>query len=68
MDRVCLFSGNYFYGNYNIIMNNKLDELRENLAKDLVQFEENQSISEQQMDEITEIYSKVYDIITACDK
>lgn len=50
-------------------MNNKLDELRENLAKDLVQFEENQSISEQQMDEITEIYSKVYDIITtACNK
>ena len=45
-------------------MNNKLDELRENLAKDLVQFELNQSISEQQMDEITEIYSKVYDIIT----
>ena len=47
-------------------MNNKLDTLRENLAKNLVQFEENQSISEQQMDEITEIYSKVYDIITAC--
>ena len=47
-------------------MNNKLDTLRENLAKDLVQFEENQSISEQQMDEITEIYSKVYDIITSC--
>ena len=42
--------------------------MQENLAKDLVQFEENQSISEQQMDEITEIYSKVYDIITACDK
>ncbi len=45
-------------------MNNKFDKLQENLAKDLVQLEENESISEQQMDSITEAYSKVYDIIT----
>ncbi len=45
-------------------INNKFDKLQENLAKDLVQLEENESISEQQMDSITEAYSKVYDIIT----
>jgi hypothetical protein len=45
-------------------MNNKFDKLQENLAKDLVHLEENKSISEQQMDSITEAYSKVYDIIT----
>jgi len=44
--------------------NNKLDKLQENLAKDLVQLEENKLLTEKQMDEITEIYSKVYDIIT----
>ncbi len=45
-------------------MNNKFDKLQENLAKDFVHLEENKSISEQQMDSITEAYSKVYDIIT----
>ena len=44
--------------------NNKLDTFQENLAKDLVYLEENQSLSEQQMDSITEAYSEVYDIIT----
>ena len=41
-----------------------LKELQENLAKDLVHLEENESLSEQQMDKITDVYSKVYDIIT----
>jgi hypothetical protein len=44
--------------------NNKLDTLQENLARDLVHLEENKSLSEQQMDSITETYSEVYDIIT----
>jgi hypothetical protein len=44
--------------------NNKLDTLQENLARDLVHLEENESLSEQQMDSITEAYSQVYDIIT----
>ncbi len=43
---------------------NKLDTLQENLARDLVHLEENESLSEQQMDSITEAYSQVYDIIT----
>lgn len=43
--------------------NNKLSTLQENLAKDLAHLEENTSLSEQQMDEITETYSEVYDII-----
>jgi len=43
---------------------NKLKELQENLAKDLVQLEENKSLSEQQLDKITDAYSKVYDIVT----
>ena len=41
-----------------------LKKLQENLAKDLVHFEENDSITENQLDEITETYSKVYDILT----
>jgi transcriptional regulatory protein LevR len=45
-------------------MNSKLSELQEHLARDLVQLEENESLSEQQMDEITQTYSKVYDIVT----
>ena len=43
---------------------NKLDTLQENLARDLVHLEETESVSEQQMDKITETYSQVYDIIT----
>jgi len=42
----------------------KLKELQKNLARDLVHLEENESVSEQQMDKITETYSEVYDIIT----
>ncbi len=41
---------------------NKLDELQENLAKDLVHLEE--SVSEKRLEELTDTYSKVYDIIT----
>jgi hypothetical protein len=40
-----------------------LKELQKNLARDLVHLEENESLSEQQMDKITETYSEVYDII-----
>ena len=47
---------------------NKLKELQENLAKDLVHLEENKSLSEQQMDSITDAYSKVYDIVTELNK
>ena len=47
---------------------NKLKELQENLAKDLVHLEENNSLSEQQMDSITDAYSKVYDIVTELNK
>ena len=43
---------------------NKLKELQENLAKDLVQLEQNKSVTEEQLDEITEAYSKVYDIVS----
>jgi hypothetical protein len=43
---------------------NILMKLQENLAKDLVHLEGNESLSEKQMDEITETYSEVYDIIT----
>ncbi len=43
---------------------NKLTEFQENLAKDLVQLEQNKSVTEEQFDEITESYSKVYDIVS----
>ena len=46
----------------------KLIELQENLAIDLVHLEENNSLSEQQMDSITDAYSKVYDIVTELNK
>ena len=42
----------------------KLKELQENLAKDLVLLEQNESVTEDQLDEVTEAYSKVYDIIS----
>ena len=43
---------------------NKLKELQKNLAKDLVHLEEIESVTEMQLDEITDAYSKVYDIVT----
>jgi len=41
-----------------------LKVLQENLAKDLVHFEVNDSLSEQQLEEITNIYSNIYSIVT----
>ena len=41
-----------------------LGKLQENLAKDLVHLEVNESVSKEQMDVITDAYSKVYDIVT----
>lgn len=45
-------------------MNNQLKTLQENLAKDLVILEDNELVTEQQLDKITDVYSQVYDIIT----
>jgi len=42
----------------------KLKELQENLAKDLVHLELDESITEDQLDEITKAYSKVYNIVS----
>jgi uncharacterized membrane-anchored protein YhcB (DUF1043 family) len=41
----------------------KLKELQENLAKDLVHLEEKESLSEELLDEISETYSNVYNIV-----
>jgi len=46
-----------------ISMNNKLKKLQENLADDLVHLEENESLSEKELEEITDAYSKVYNVI-----
>jgi len=43
---------------------NKLKELQENLAKDLVLLELDKSVTENQLDTITEAYSEVYDIVS----
>ena len=45
-----------------------LGKLQENLAKDLVHLEVNESVSKEQMDVITDAYSKAYDIITELNK
>ena len=50
-------------------MNNQIKTLQENLAKDLVNLEENDLVTEQQLDKITDAYTQVYDIISkAVDK
>lgn len=51
-------------------MQNDLDlkKLLENLAKDLVILEENESISEEELQKITEVYSEVYSIISELTK
>ena len=50
-------------------MGNQLKPLQENLAKDLVSLEDNDLVTEQQLDKITDAYTQVYDIITkAIDK
>lgn len=45
-------------------MNNQLKTLQENLAKDLVILEDNELVTEQQLDKITDIYTQVYDIVS----
>jgi hypothetical protein len=45
-------------------MVNQLKKLQENLAKDLVSLEDNDLVTEQQLDKITDIYAQVYDIIS----
>jgi hypothetical protein len=45
-------------------MSNQLKKLQENLAKDLVVLEDNELVSEQQLDKITYTYAQVYDIIS----
>ena len=50
-------------------MDNPIKKLQENLARDLVSLEDNELVSEQQLDKITDAYAQVYDIITkAVDK
>jgi len=50
-------------------MDNPIKKLQENLARDLVQLEENELVSEPQLDKITDTYTQVYDIISkAVDK
>jgi len=50
-------------------MNNQIKTLQENLAKDLVSLEDNELVTEQQLDKITDTYTQVYDIISkAVDK
>jgi len=41
---------------------NQLKQLQENLARDLVHFEN--QVSDEQLDKITDVYSQVYDIVT----
>ena len=49
-------------------MTNPLKTLQENLAKDLVNLEDNILVTEQQLDKITDAYTQVYEIITTIDK
>lgn len=46
----------------------RLKELQKNLARDLVHLEENKLLSDQQLDKITNTYSKIYDIIAELNK
>jgi len=45
-------------------MVNQLKKLQENLAKDLAILEDNNLVTEQQLDKITHTYTQVYDIIS----
>jgi len=50
-------------------MDNPIKKLQEHLARDLVILEDAESVSEQQLDKITDAYAQVYDIISkAVDK
>lgn len=42
----------------------KLSSLQENLARDLVHMEDNENLSEDELDQITESFSKVYETIS----
>jgi hypothetical protein len=42
----------------------QLKTLQENLARDLVLLEDNDLVTEQQLDQITDTYAQVYNIIT----
>lgn len=41
-----------------------LKNLQENLAKDLVRLEQSSSVTTDELHTITDVYSKVYDLIT----
>jgi hypothetical protein len=45
-------------------MSSQLKKLQENLAKDLVRLEDNDLVTEQQLEKITDVYAQVYDIIS----
>ena len=47
-----------------LIVPNQIKTLQENLAKDLVSLEDNELVTEQQLDKITDAYTQVYDIIS----
>ena len=50
-------------------MDNPIKKLQENLARDLGQLEENDLVSEPQLEKITDAYAQVYNIISkAVDK
>ena len=50
-------------------MDNPIKKLQENLARDLVSLEDNELVSEPQLEKITDAYTQVYDIISkAVDK
>jgi len=50
-------------------MDNPIKKLQENLARDLVVLENEELVSEQQLEKITDAYTQVYDIISkAVDK
>lgn len=50
-------------------MENSIKQLQQNLARDLVQLEENKLVSESQLEKITDAYTKVYNLISsAVDK
>ena len=47
-----------------LIVPNQIKTLQENLAKDLVSLEENELVTKQQLDKITDTYEQVYNIIS----
>lgn len=41
----------------------ELKELQKNLARDLVSLEENEDVSEETLEQVTELYTRIYNII-----